>query len=114
LSPAKALGGSKIGRVRSLRRALRRLCDTGDVMMLGKGSLRDPCRYWLINPMVGGNAPNASHLGELLLEARCQMTHKEFCGWIKSEFKMSPEQAEQFIDIAYRARRSEGRHERRF
>jgi hypothetical protein len=33
------------------------------------------------------------------------MPHKEFCGWIKSEFKMSPEQAEQFIDMAYQARR---------
>ncbi len=101
---AKALGGSRVGRVRSLRRALRRLCDTGDVMMLGEGRQRDLHRYWL-NPMLGDNAPNASHLGELLLEARCQLTHKEFCGWIKREFKMSPERAEQFIDIAYRARR---------
>jgi hypothetical protein len=103
---AKALGGSRVGRVRSLRRALRRLCDTGDVLVLGEGSRSDPHRYWLdpLNPMASSDAPNAVHLGELLLEARCQTTHKEFCDCIKREFKMSPERAEQFIDIAYRTR----------
>ncbi len=103
---AKALGGSKVGRVRSLRRALRRLCDTGDVMMFGEGSRRDPHRYWL-DPIVADDYPNAAHLGELLLEARGQMAHKEFCGWINREFKMSPERAEQFIDIAYREAREQ-------
>ena len=29
---AKILGGSRVGQIRSLRRALRRLCDTGDAL----------------------------------------------------------------------------------
>jgi hypothetical protein len=100
---AKVLGGSAVGRVRSLRRALRRLCATGEVMMRGEGSRRDPHRYWL-NPSRNAAAfPNAAHLGGLLLEARREMTHKEFCEWLKHEFEMSPEQAEQLIDITYQA-----------
>ena len=106
---AKIIGGSKVGRIRSLRRALRRLCDTGDVMMLGEGGRRDPHRYWLNPSRNVGAFPNAAQLGGMLLEARCQMRHKEFCDWIKAEFKMSPEQAEQLIDIAYQAGASRAR-----
>jgi hypothetical protein len=48
---AMARGGSKVGRVRSLRRALRRLCQDGVIMMIGDGGRGDPYRYWL-NPMM--------------------------------------------------------------
>jgi len=42
---------SRVGRVRSLRRALRRLCDDGTIMKIGDGGRGDPYRYWL-NPMM--------------------------------------------------------------
>jgi hypothetical protein len=45
-------------------------------------------------------------VGELLFEARCQLTHKEFRDWIKRHFRMSLERAEEYMDAAYRARRS--------
>jgi hypothetical protein len=48
---AKALGNANVGRVRSLRRALRRLCDDGIIMLIGEGGRGDPRRYWK-NPML--------------------------------------------------------------
>jgi hypothetical protein len=48
---AKICGGSNVGRVRSLRRALKRLCDERSIMIIGKGGRGDPHRYWL-NPMM--------------------------------------------------------------
>jgi hypothetical protein len=68
-------------------------------MEIGAGGCAEPHRY-CINPMMTSDVPHAVRLGELLLEARCQMRHKEFCEWAKREFQMSPAQAEQFIDIA--------------
>ncbi len=105
---AKVLGGSRVGRVRSLRRALRRLCDSGEVTMAGEGSRREPHRYWfnVVSDRDVAAFPNAAHLGGLLLEARCQMPHKEFYDWVKQEFKITPAQAEQLIDAAYQTRRS--------
>jgi hypothetical protein len=48
---AKIIGGSRVGAIRSLRRALRRLCDDGSIMIIGEGGRRDPHRYWL-DPMM--------------------------------------------------------------
>jgi hypothetical protein len=48
---AKTLGGANVGAVRSLRRALKRLCDDGTIMPIGAGGRSDPHRYWL-NPMM--------------------------------------------------------------
>jgi len=48
---ASMLGGSNVGAVRSLRRALKKLCDDGAVLALGKGGRSDPCRYCL-DPIV--------------------------------------------------------------
>jgi hypothetical protein len=48
---AKICGGSNVGAIRSLRRALRRLCDDGSIMMIGKGGRADPYRYW-VDPMM--------------------------------------------------------------
>src|SRR5262245_30563645 len=48
---AKIVGGSKVGGVRLLRRALRRLCDDGSIMMIGEGGRGDPHRYW-VDPMM--------------------------------------------------------------
>ncbi len=66
---AKALGGSRVGRVRSLRRALRALCDTGEITMVGEGSRREPRRYWFntVSDRDVAAFPNAAHLGGLLL-----------------------------------------------
>ena len=112
---AKICGGSNVGKVRSLRRALKRLCDDGTIMEVGMGGRGDPHRY-VLNPLHNSDGPHAVHLGELLLEARCQMPHRQFCEWVKREFNMSPAQAEQFIDFAYQARRHalapQGSHER--
>jgi hypothetical protein len=44
---AKTIGGSNVGSVRSLRRALKRLCDDGSIMIIGKGGRSDPHRYWV-------------------------------------------------------------------
>jgi hypothetical protein len=49
--------------------------------------------------------PHLASVGEMLLEARCQLTHKEFRDWIGRNFKMSMRQAEDCIDQAYAARR---------
>jgi hypothetical protein len=43
----KALGGSNVARVRSLRRALRNLCDSSVLLAVGAGGRRDPHRYCL-------------------------------------------------------------------
>jgi hypothetical protein len=48
---AKIIGESNVGSVRSLRRALKRLCDDGSIMMIGKGGRGDPHRYW-VDPMM--------------------------------------------------------------
>jgi hypothetical protein len=48
---AKTIGGSNVGAVRSLRRALKRLCDDGSIMIVGKGGRGDPHRYW-VDPMM--------------------------------------------------------------
>jgi hypothetical protein len=48
---AKTIGGSNVGAIRSLRRALRRLCDDSSIMMIGEGGRSDPHRYW-VNPML--------------------------------------------------------------
>ena len=48
---AKIIGGSRVGAIRSLRRALRRLCDDGSIMIIGNGGRSDPHRYWL-DPMM--------------------------------------------------------------
>jgi hypothetical protein len=44
---AKVLGGSSVARVRSLRRALRNLCDSSVLLAVGTGGRRDPHRYCL-------------------------------------------------------------------
>ena len=48
---AKIIGGSNVGSIRSLRRALKRLCDDGSIMIIGKGGRSDPHRYW-VDPMM--------------------------------------------------------------
>jgi hypothetical protein len=48
---AKIVGGSRVGAIRSLRRALQRLCDDGSIMIIGKGGRGDPHRYW-VDPMM--------------------------------------------------------------
>jgi hypothetical protein len=53
---AKVLGGSNMPKVRSLRRALKKLCDDGAILSLGKGGRGDPYRYCLdpIIAAIGG------------------------------------------------------------
>lgn len=46
----KALSASNVARVRSLRRALCKLCDNDFLLSIGKGGRRDPRRYCL-DPM---------------------------------------------------------------
>ena len=48
---AKIIGGSRVGGIRSLRQALKRLCDEGWIMIIGKGGRGDPHRYW-VDPMM--------------------------------------------------------------
>jgi hypothetical protein len=115
---AKVLGGANVGAVRSLRRALQKMVKDGTLTALGEGGPAAPHRYYIdaillamitkdkaeYEEMTRCLRPDPAHTGELLLEARGQMTDKEFYDWIKSEFKMTPEQAEQFIDAAHQAR----------
>jgi hypothetical protein len=44
---AKVLGGSNVARVRSLRRALRKLCNEGVLLIIGEGGRHEPHRYCL-------------------------------------------------------------------
>jgi hypothetical protein len=44
---ARALGGSNVARVRSLRRALRKLCNDGVLLAIGEGGRHEPHRYCL-------------------------------------------------------------------
>jgi hypothetical protein len=81
---------------------------------MGNGRPGDPYRYYFdamllamitkdkaeYEEMMRWSRERPANIGKLLLEARGQMTDDEFHGWIKSEFKISPEQAEQFIDAA--------------
>jgi hypothetical protein len=115
---AKALGGSNVGGVRSLRRALHKMVKDGTLTALRKGGRAAPHRYYIddmllamvakdkaeYEEMTRWSRPDPAHTGELLLEARGQMADKEFCDWIKQEFKMSLEQAEQFIETARQTR----------
>jgi hypothetical protein len=114
---AKTLGGSNVGRVRSLRRALHKGVKDGALTALGKGGRADPHRYYIdavvlamitkdkaeYDELTRWARERPANVGELLLEARGQMTDQEFYDWTKSEFKMSPEQAEQYI-AAHQAR----------
>ena len=100
---AKIIGGANVGRIRSLRRALQRLCDDGSIKRVGTGSRGDPYHYCQ-HHMVMANGPHAIKIGKLLLEARCQMAHREFRAFVEQEFGMDTEQAEAFMDAAYRAR----------
>jgi hypothetical protein len=111
---AATLGGANVGAVRSLRRALHKMVKDGTLVALGEGGRADPHRYYFdamalaiitkdkaeYEEMTRCLRPDPAHTGKLLLEARGQMTDKEFNNWIKDKFKMSPEQAEQFIDAA--------------
>jgi hypothetical protein len=115
---AKVLGGANVGGVRSLRRALYKMVKDGTLTAFGKGGRADPHRYYIDAIMLGMITkdkaeyeemtrwlrPDPAHTGKLLLEARGQMTDKEFYDWIK-KFKMTPEQADQFI-AAHQARRN--------
>jgi hypothetical protein len=119
---AKALGGANVGGVRSLRRALQKMIKDGTLIALGEGGRAAPHRYYiddmLLAMMVKDEAeyeemtrwsrPDPAHAGELLLEARGQMTDQEFYDWIKQKFNRSPEWAEQFIDAARQAPKAEG------
>ena len=116
---AAALGGANVGAVRSLRQALHKMVKGGTLIALGKGGRAAPYRYYFnamllamftadkaeYEEMTRWSRPEP-YLGELLLKARGQMTDQEFHDWIKSEFKMTPEQAELFIDAAHQARRT--------
>lgn len=46
------------------------------------------------------------NIGEMLLEARGQMTAKEFQKWIERNFRMTLKQADYYMDAAYAARRN--------
>ena len=61
---AKVLGNSNVGAVRSLRPALRRLCDDGSVMIIGEGRRGDPHRYW-VDPMMVALSGNKDWYGEV-------------------------------------------------
>jgi len=61
---AKVLGNSNVGAVRSLRPALRRLCDDGSVMIIGEGGRGDPHRYW-VDPMMVALSGNKDWYGEV-------------------------------------------------
>jgi hypothetical protein len=118
---AATLGGANVGAVRSLRRALHKMVKDGILTALGEGGRADPHRYYIDAVFLAMTTKDKAeyeemtrclrpaHAGELLLEARGQMTDKEFNDWIKDKFKMSPEQAEQFIDAAHQARRPEAK-----
>jgi hypothetical protein len=113
---AKEFGSSGIGRVRSLRRALHKMVVDGTLTAHGKGGPADPHRYYFndiflaiitkhkaeYEEMTRWSTERSVRLGELLLEARGGMTDQAFYDWIKDKFKMSPEQADQFIDAACR------------
>jgi hypothetical protein len=114
---AKTLGNSNVGAVRSLRRALHKMVKDGTLTAHGEGGRADPHRYYINHIQLALITKDkaeyeemtrwkSAHLGELLLEARGGMTDKDFCAWIKSEFKMTPEQAKQYIDAAHQARRA--------
>jgi hypothetical protein len=108
---AATLGGVNVGAVRSLRRALHKMVKDGVFITLGEGRPGDPYRYYFdpillaittkdkaeYEEMMRWRTERSANLGELLFEARGQMTDKEFNDWIESEFNISPEQAEQFI-----------------
>jgi hypothetical protein len=113
---AKMLGGSSVGAVRSLRRALHKMVKDGTLITMGKGRPGKPYRYYFeptflaivlsgdkakFDEMSRWDAERPAHVGKLLLEARSQMADKEFFDWIKAKFKMTPEQAEQYIDAAH-------------
>jgi len=116
---AKQLGGANVGGVRSLRRTLHKMIKDGTLTAFGKGRPGDPYRYYFdaialvmitkdkaeYEEMTRWSKERPANVGKLLLEARRQMTDKEFYDWVKSEFKMSPEQAEQYI-AAHQARRT--------
>jgi hypothetical protein len=55
------------------------------------------------DPRVRRHAANA---GELLIEARGQLTPDEFAAWTKLHFNMNRKAARRFIAAAYRARRA--------
>jgi hypothetical protein len=61
---AKICGGSNVGQIRSMRRALRRLCDDSSIMIIGQGGRGDPYRYWL-NPMMLAAFGNKSRYDEV-------------------------------------------------
>jgi 2-polyprenyl-6-methoxyphenol hydroxylase-like FAD-dependent oxidoreductase len=44
-------------------------------------------------------------VGELVLEARPQLTADGFRGWIRRNFGMSQKQADRYMDMAFKARR---------
>jgi hypothetical protein len=61
---AKALGGTNVGRVRSLRRALRKLCDVGIIQITG----RRPAHYRLHPQFVEQGMERNSELIALLYQ----------------------------------------------
>jgi len=68
---AKVLGNSNVGAVRSLRPALRRLCDDGSVMIIGEGGRGDPHRYW-VDPMMVALSGNKDWYGEVCKRGRAR------------------------------------------
>src|SRR5262245_48385227 len=82
---AKIVGGSRVGRIRSLRRALTRLCDEGWVKRVGTGHRGDPYRYCRHHKILM-DGPHAISVGQLLLEVRCQMSHGAFRAFVEQKF----------------------------
>jgi hypothetical protein len=115
---AKEFGGANVGGVRSLRRALHKGIKDGALVAFGKGGRADPHRYYIdeialammakdeaeYEEMTRWSQPDPAPIGELLLEARSQMTDEEFYDWVKAKFEKSPERAEQCIEAARQAR----------
>ncbi len=48
--------------------------------------------------------PYFENVGQMLFEARSQLTHGEFIGWIRRNFKMSERVANKYMDMAVQAR----------
>jgi hypothetical protein len=49
--------------------------------------------------------PRRNSVGEMLIEARSQLSHQEFYAWCKRHFKLTAPAVNQHMDEAYAARR---------
>src|SRR5262249_13495163 len=97
---AKIIGGSKVGRVRSLRRTLLKMVRDDALVTLGSGRRGDPHRYE-INGFIKNEALRHTNVGLLLLEARTGFPSRdEFLSWVKENFGLSELQAYDLMALA--------------